>query len=70
MNDLVDSTAFLIQNRSPDPWVTSVAVLKAVAATLRSTGIEKGDPTLMHSATWIEDQLESFTFSALDLKCI
>lgn len=70
MNDLVDSTAFIIHNRSDDPWVTSVAVLKAVAVTIRAEGIEKEDAALLSSAMWIETQLDKFAFSALELKCI
>jgi hypothetical protein len=70
MNDLVDSTAFLVSNGSSDPWAKSASILKALSVTLRVTGESKEDPGLIHAANWIESQLESFTFSALELQCI
>jgi hypothetical protein len=70
MNDLVDSTAFLISTGSNDPWVTSSSVLKAIAVNLRVTGESNSDPGLIHAANWIDSQIELFTFSALELKCI
>ena len=65
MNDLVDSTAFLVSTASDDPWVTAVSVLKAISVSLRTA-----DPSFPESAAWIDSQIENFAFSALELKCI
>lgn len=69
MNDLVDSTAFLISTASDDPWVTAVSVLKAISVSLRNAETSDTTPSLSDSADWIELQIEKFAFSALELKC-
>lgn len=50
MNDLVDSTAFLVSTSSVNPWTVSASILKAIAVTLRLRGYAE-------AADWIDKQV-------------
>lgn len=70
MNDLVDSTAFLVSTGSVDPWVTAVSVLRSVSVSLRTANEKELNPALVQSADWIDAQIQEFQQSASKLKCI
>lgn len=67
MNDLVDSTAFLIAQRREDDWVTATSVLRATSASLRLAASAENTPAFEEAANWIEHQLDQFFFATLEL---
>lgn len=50
MNDLIDSTAFLVSTSAVNPWTVSTSILKAIAVTLRLHGYDD-------AADWIDKQV-------------